>query len=78
MLALHSLDIDGDYRDQELWTSFLAKYNFPAMDWNTIYDIKEAEHHFYAGSDEMVAKIRAALPKSVVDALKNPAVGEPT
>ncbi|HEY3452885.1 MAG TPA: hypothetical protein VGK67_41470 [Myxococcales bacterium] len=78
LLAQHSLDIDGDWRDGDLWKSFLTKYNFPAnVDYSKIQTIKDAEHHFYAGSDDMVAKIKAALPKEVVDALKGATVGEP-
>jgi len=78
LLAQHSLDIDGDWRDGELWKSFLNKYSFPStVDYRTIGNIKDAEHHFYAGSDAMVAKIRAALPQDVLERIKDATVGEP-
>lgn len=78
LLAAHSLRVDEGYRDGEVWSAFLRKYGFPEIDMGTVSGIVQQDHHFYAGSDEGIRKLRAALPPEVIEALKRSDVGEPT
>jgi hypothetical protein len=78
VLAAHSLSIDEGYRDQEIWDSFLKRYNLPPMDLSRINSLKSEDHHHYAGSEELVRKIRAELTPAVIEALKAPTAGEPS
>ena len=55
-----SLDIDEGFRDQEVFTNFLSRYNLPAFSRDDIQTLLDAEHHDRAGSEEMVATIRAS------------------
>ena len=77
ILACHSLGIDEGWREREQWQALLTKYNLPAVDYATIAAIKDADHHDYAGSVGMIAKVRKALPQSAIDALKLLTAGEP-
>ena len=72
-----SLDIDEGYRDQEVFTNFLSRYNLPAISQDDIQTLLDAEHHDYAGSDAMVASIKAKLTPAMLAELKKPEVGEP-
>ncbi|MFZ5469847.1 MAG: tellurite resistance TerB family protein [Myxococcota bacterium] len=72
-----SLDIDEGFRDDELWVAFLARYNLPNVDRDVIQQLLDDEHHHYAGSPEMVAKLRAKLSTEVLAALRRPEAGEP-
>ncbi|MBM4781651.1 MAG: hypothetical protein GQE15_28575, partial [Archangiaceae bacterium] len=72
-----SLDIDESWRDDEVFTNFLSRYNLPAFSRNDIQALLDAEHHDYAGSQAMVDAIKAKLPASALAELKKPEVGEP-
>jgi hypothetical protein len=77
ILFAHSLDMDMSWRDEELWKAFLAKYHLPEIPLSTVMNIKSEDHHHYAGSPAMIAKVKEALAPAVVEALKRPEVGEP-
>ena len=72
-----SLDIDDGWRDDEVFTNFLSRYNLPALSKSEIQTLLDAEHHDYAGSEEMVKSIKAKLTPAVLAELKKPEVGEP-
>jgi hypothetical protein len=72
-----SLDIDDGWRDDEVFKNFLDRYNLPAFSRDDIQVLLDAEHHDYAGSDEMVASIKAKLSPAQLAELKKPEVGEP-
>ncbi len=72
-----SLDIDDGWRDQEVFKNFLSRYNLPDISQSDIQSLLDAEHHDYAGSEAMVASIKAKLSPSALAALKKPEVGEP-
>ncbi|MDP3501320.1 MAG: hypothetical protein Q8S33_13325 [Myxococcales bacterium] len=72
-----SLDIDESFRDDEVFTNFLARYNLPPISRNDIQALLDAEHHDYAGSQAMVNALKAKLPAAALAELKKPEVGEP-
>jgi hypothetical protein len=72
-----SLDIDDGWRDDEVFTNFLSRYNLPAISRADIQPLLDAEHHDYAGNKEMVAALKAKLSPQVLAELKKPEVGEP-
>ncbi len=72
-----SLDIDEGFRDQEVFTNFLSRYNLPAISQSEIQTLLDAEHRDYAGSHEMVASIKAKLTPAILAELKKPEVGAP-
>jgi hypothetical protein len=72
-----SLDIDDGWRDDELFTQFLSRYNLPAISRNDIQALLDAEHHDYAGSEGMVNALKAKLTPAALAELKKPEVGEP-
>jgi hypothetical protein len=72
-----SLDIDDGWRDDELFGQFLSRYNLPAINRNDIQSLLDAEHHDYAGSEEMVQALKAKLTPAALAELKKPEVGEP-
>jgi hypothetical protein len=72
-----SLDIDEGFRDQEVFTNFLSRYNLPAFSQSEIQTLLDAEHHDYGGSHAMVSSIKAKLTPAMLAELKKPEVGEP-
>ncbi|GMU63224.1 MAG: hypothetical protein AMXMBFR34_49870 [Myxococcaceae bacterium] len=72
-----SLDIDDSWRDDEVFKEFLGRYNLPAISRDDIQPLLDAEHHDYAGSQQMVDALKAKLPANVLAELKKPEVGEP-
>ncbi|MDP1829018.1 MAG: hypothetical protein Q8L48_37495 [Archangium sp.] len=72
-----SLDIDEGFRDDEVFNNFLSRYNLPAFSRDDIQTLLDAEHHDYAGSEEMVATIKGKLSATALAELKKPEVGEP-
>ncbi len=72
-----SLDIDDSWRDDEVFGEFLKRYNLPEIDRNDIQTLLDAEHHDYAGSQQMVDALKAKLTPAALAALKKPEVGEP-
>ncbi|MFZ5467977.1 MAG: hypothetical protein ACOZIN_00955 [Myxococcota bacterium] len=73
-----SLRVDEGYRDADIWKNFIARYNFPAdLSLAPITSLLTAEHHRYAGSPEMVNKLKAQLSPQQLSALARPEVGEP-
>jgi hypothetical protein len=72
-----SLDIDESWRDDEVFTNFLARYNLPEIPRREIQALLNAEHHDYAGNQAMVTALKAKLSPQVLEQLKKPEVGEP-
>ncbi|MCA2978349.1 MAG: hypothetical protein INH41_18305 [Myxococcaceae bacterium] len=72
-----SLDIDDSFRDDEVFTNFLARYNLPPIPRGDIQALLDAEHHDYAGNQAMVNALKAKLAPGVLATLKKPEVGEP-
>jgi len=72
-----SLDIDGSYRDDEVWKNFLGRYNLPDIDRRAVQTLLDAEHHDYAGSQQMIDALKTKLTPAALEALKKPDVGEP-
>jgi hypothetical protein len=72
-----SLDIDDGFRDREVFTNFLSRYNLPAISQDDIQVLLDAEHHDYAGSQSMVNSLKAKLSPAVLAELKKANVGEP-
>lgn len=72
-----SLDIDDSFRDDEVFTQFLQRYNLPAISRRDIQALLDAEHHDYAGSREMVASLKQKLSPAALAELTKPEVGEP-
>ncbi len=72
-----SLDIDDSWRDDEVFKNFLTRYNLPAFSRSDIQVLLDAEHHDYAGSEEMVKALKAKLSPALLAELKKPEVGEP-
>ncbi|MBE2253064.1 MAG: hypothetical protein IAE78_26260 [Myxococcus sp.] len=72
-----SLDIDESFRDDEVFTNFLSRYNLPAISRRDIQVLLDAEHHDYAGSQAMVNSLKARLAPEALAELKKPEVGEP-
>ncbi|GMU61977.1 MAG: hypothetical protein AMXMBFR34_37400 [Myxococcaceae bacterium] len=80
MLAFgQSLSVDEGYRDSEVWTNFLKRYNFP--DTISLSDVSSAlaahTGHNYAGDSAGIAKLKQAIGQAALDALKKPEVGVP-
>jgi hypothetical protein len=72
-----SLDIDDSWRDDEVFTQFLTRYNLPAFSRSDIQVLLDAEHHDYAGSNAMVSALKAKVSPALLAELKKPEVGEP-
>ncbi len=73
-----SLDIDDSWRDDEVFTNFLSRYNLPeGLSRRDIQPLLDAEHRDYAGSQSMVNALKAKLSPQVLAALQQPEVGEP-
>ena len=53
------------------------RLNLPDISQSEIEVLLDAEHHDYAGSEAMVASIKAKLSPAVLAELKKPEVGEP-
>ena len=79
IVAAQSLKVDDGYRDSEVWTNFLSRFGLPNIPLATVTGILSAEHgHAYAGSLEMVSKLKATLSPDALAALKAPGSGAPT
>jgi hypothetical protein len=72
-----SLDIDDGWRDDELFTQFLSRYNLPSLNRSDIQPLLDAELHDSAGSEAMVSALKARLTPAVLAELRRPAVGAP-
>lgn len=79
IVAAQSLKVDDGFRDSEVWTNFLSRFNLPNIPLATVTGILSAEHgHAYAGSLEMVRKLKATLSAEALAALKAQGSGAPT
>jgi hypothetical protein len=79
IVAAQSLKVDDGYRDSEVWTNFLSRFGLPNIPLATVTGILSAEHgHAYAGSLEMVRKLKATLAPEALAALKAAGSGAPT
>lgn len=72
-----SLDIDESWRDDEVFTNFLSRYNLPEIPRREIQSLLNAEHRDYAGSQAMVDALKTKLSPQVLEQLKKAEVGEP-
>jgi hypothetical protein len=80
MLAFgQSLSVDDGYRDREVWSNFLQRYNLPAdIDQGKVSSALAAHTgHNYAGDSTTLQKLKAALSPETLEALKKPEVGVP-
>lgn len=77
IVAAQSLKVDDGYRDNEVWSSFLKRYNLPQIPLSTVSALLSAEHHHYAGSFQMVSALKGQLSPEMVTALKAPEAGVP-
>ncbi|MHB8873404.1 MAG: hypothetical protein ACYC8T_06925 [Myxococcaceae bacterium] len=79
LVFVQSLKVDDGYRDSEVWKSFLNRYALPPeTSMSAFSQLLDAEHgHAYAGSPEMVRKLREQLSPAALEALRKPEVGEP-
>jgi hypothetical protein len=77
LVAAKSLDVDGGYRDAEVWKGFLRKYNFPDISLGPINSLLAAEHQHYAGSDAMIQKFKGQLASHLLEAIGSPIAGNP-
>jgi hypothetical protein len=80
MLAFgQSLSVDDGYRDREVWSKFVERYNLPPeIDQGAVSTALAAHSgHNYAGDQAGIDKLRQALPPAVLEALKRPEVGVP-
>ncbi len=79
IVFVQSLKVDDGYRDAEVWKSFLDRYAFPPdLSMGTISGILDAvQGHAYAGSPEMVKKLRDGLSAQQLAALQKPEAGAP-
>jgi len=79
IVAAQSLKVDDGYRDAEVWTNFLSRFGLPNIPLATVTGILSAEHgHAYAGSLEMVGKLKATLSPDALAAVKAAGSGAPT
>jgi hypothetical protein len=74
-----SLSVDEGYRDRELWSAFLARYNLPPdLALSTVSQALGAHQgHAYAGDLASVKALQAALTPAQLEALKQPGAGAP-
>jgi hypothetical protein len=80
MLAFaQSLSVDEGYRDREVWTTFLKRYNLPASIDLSMVSQALAAHtgHNYAGDAAGVAKLKQVIGAAALAELKKPEVGQP-
>lgn len=80
MLAFgQSLSVDDGYRDREVWSGFLERYNLPSdIDQGKVSSAL-ARHtgHNYAGDQAGIDALKASLSPATIEALKRPEVGVP-
>jgi hypothetical protein len=74
-----SLAVDEGYRDREVFTNFLKRYNLPETITLSQVTTALAAHtgHNYAGDTAVVNSLKAAIGPDAVAALKKPEVGVP-
>jgi hypothetical protein len=74
-----SLSVDEGYRDREVWSTFLSRYNLPAtIDQSMVTQALGAHTgHNYAGDAAGIAKLKQLLGPAVLAELKKPEVGSP-
>jgi hypothetical protein len=74
-----SLAVDEGYRDREVWSTFLKRYNLPET--ISLSDVSSAlaahSGHNYAGDSASIAKLKQTIGQAALDALKRPEVGVP-
>ncbi len=74
-----SLAVDEGYRDNEVWSTFLKRYNLPAE--LTLSAATQAlgahQGHAYAGDMACVRKLKELIGAQALEALKRPEAGVP-
>lgn len=74
-----SLAVDEGYRDNEVWSTFIKRYNLPASISLSMVTQALGAHtgHNYAGDAATVAKLKELIGPAAVAELKKPEVGQP-
>ncbi|MBM4781483.1 MAG: hypothetical protein GQE15_27720 [Archangiaceae bacterium] len=74
-----SLAVDEGYRDNEVWSTFIKRYNLPASINLSMVTQALGAHtgHNYAGDAATVAKLKELIGPAAVAELKKPEVGQP-
>lgn len=79
ILFAQSLRVDEGARDDEVWRSFLSRYNLPAdIRLGTVTSVLlSAKDYYYAGSPEMVERLKKQLTPQQLMQLEMVEAGEP-
>lgn len=79
MVFAQSLAVDEGYRDNEVFKTFLARYNLPETITLSSVNSALAAHtgHNYAGDPAVIAKLKGLISADALAALKRPEVGVP-
>jgi hypothetical protein len=79
LVFAQSLAVDEGYRDREVFTNFLKRYNLPQTITLSQVQSALAAHtgHNYAGDSAALANLKAAIGAAAVEQLKKPEVGVP-
>lgn len=73
-----SLAVDEGYRDREVWSTFVKRYNLPAIELSAVTQALSAHQgHNYAGDAAGVAKLKELIGPAAYAELKKPEVGLP-
>ncbi|MBL8938514.1 MAG: hypothetical protein JNM69_28360, partial [Archangium sp.] len=74
-----SLAVDEGYRDNEVWSTFIKRYNLPASISLSMVTQALGAHtgHNYAGDAAGVAKLKELIGPAALAELKKPEVGQP-
>jgi len=74
-----SLDVDDGYRDREVWSQMLTRFNLPAdIDQGKVMSaLGSHTGHNYAGDQAVINALKAALSPATLEALKKPEAGVP-
>lgn len=74
-----SLAVDEGYRDREVWSTFLQRFNLPpSIDLSMVTQALAAHTgHSYAGDAAGIAKLKELIGPAALAELKKPTVGAP-
>ena len=79
MLFAQSLAVDEGFRDREVFTTFLKRYNLPEN--ISLSDVTSAlaahSGHNYAGDPAVIARLKTLISPDALASLKRPEVGVP-
>jgi hypothetical protein len=75
VLASQSLNSDAGYRDRQVWSEFTKAYNLPDISLSDIASAREADSHYYSGSNKSVSKLKTTLNPDILEQLAQPGTG---